>query len=85
MLNEQTFDKLYSMKLIGMSEGFKEQLEKPSFQDLSFEERFESWSIVSGVGKRTNVLNISSKKPNLNFRPPSKTSTTEPREASKNP
>jgi DNA replication protein DnaC len=39
MLNEQTFDKLYGMKLIGMAEGFKEQLERPSFQDLSFEER----------------------------------------------
>ena len=28
MLNEQTFDKLYAMKLIGMAEGFKEQLER---------------------------------------------------------
>ena len=27
MLNEQSFDKLYAMKLIGMAEGFKEQLE----------------------------------------------------------
>lgn len=40
MLNEQTFDKLYTMKLTGMAEGFKEQLEQPSFRDLSFEERF---------------------------------------------
>jgi DNA replication protein DnaC len=40
MLNEQTFDKLYAMKLIGMSEGFKEQLDQSSFQNLSFEERF---------------------------------------------
>jgi DNA replication protein DnaC len=40
MLNEQTFDKLYALKLIGMAEGFKEQLEQPSFRDLSFEERF---------------------------------------------
>jgi DNA replication protein DnaC len=39
MLNEQTFDKLYAMKLIGMAEGFKEQLDQPSFRDLSFEER----------------------------------------------
>jgi len=39
MLNEQTFDKLYAMKLFGMAEGFKEQLEQPSFHDLSFEER----------------------------------------------
>ena len=40
MLNEQTFDKLYLMKLIAMAEGFKEQLEQPSFRELSFEERF---------------------------------------------
>jgi DNA replication protein DnaC len=40
MLNEQTFDQLYAMKLLGMAEGFKEQLEQPSFQDLSFDERF---------------------------------------------
>ena len=40
MLNEQTFDKLYAMKLLGMADGFKEQLEQPSFQDLSFEDRF---------------------------------------------
>lgn len=40
MLNEQTFDKLYAMKLLGMAEGFKEQLEQPSSHDLSFDERF---------------------------------------------
>jgi DNA replication protein DnaC len=40
MLNQQTFDQLYLMKLIGMAEGFKEQLEQPSLHDLSFEERF---------------------------------------------
>jgi DNA replication protein DnaC len=40
MLNEQTFDKLYAMKLLGMAEGFKEQLEQPSFHDLPFDERF---------------------------------------------
>jgi DNA replication protein DnaC len=40
MLNEQTFDKLYTMKLLGMAEGFKEQLEQVSFHDLSFDERF---------------------------------------------
>jgi DNA replication protein DnaC len=39
MLNEQTFDKLYLMKLLGMAEAFKEQLQQASFQDLSFDER----------------------------------------------
>ena len=32
MLHEQTIDKLYSMKLIGMAEGFKEHLEQPPFR-----------------------------------------------------
>jgi len=40
MLNEQTFDKLYLMKLLGMAEAFKEQSQQPSFQDLCFDERF---------------------------------------------
>jgi DNA replication protein DnaC len=40
MLTEQTLDKLYSMKLSGMAEAFKEQLQQPSPNPLSFEERF---------------------------------------------
>jgi DNA replication protein DnaC len=40
MLNEQTFDKLYGLKLFGMAEGFKEQIQQPALRDLSFEERF---------------------------------------------
>ena len=40
MLHEQTMEKLYAMKLNGMAEAFKEQLELPDIIDLSFEERF---------------------------------------------
>jgi len=40
MLIEQTLDKLYTMKLTGMAEAFKEQLQQPSPNPLSFEERF---------------------------------------------
>ena len=40
MLNQQTLDKLYIMKLLGLADGFKEQLQQPSFQDLSFDQRF---------------------------------------------
>jgi len=40
MLNEQTFDKLYGLKLFGMAEGFKDQIQQPGLHDLSFEERF---------------------------------------------
>ncbi len=40
MLNEQTLDKLYILKLSGMADAFKEQLQQPSLTSLSFEERF---------------------------------------------
>jgi DNA replication protein DnaC len=40
MLNEQTTEKLYTMKLNGMADGFKEQLLHDNVKELSFEERF---------------------------------------------
>ncbi|HSR11387.1 MAG TPA: hypothetical protein VLS90_08055, partial [Thermodesulfobacteriota bacterium] len=40
MLNEQTIQKLYNLKLFGMAEAFKEQLQQPSIDDLSFADRF---------------------------------------------
>lgn len=40
MLNEQTFDKLYALKLLGMAQAFQEQLQHPKANDLSFQERF---------------------------------------------
>jgi DNA replication protein DnaC len=40
MLHEQTMDKLYAMKLNGMAEAFRDQLEQPDMIDLSFEDRF---------------------------------------------
>jgi len=40
MLNEHTIEKLYSMKLNGMADAFKEQLQQPNMNELSFEERF---------------------------------------------
>lgn len=40
MLNEQTFDKLYALKLDGMAEALKDQMGKAAMDGLSFEERF---------------------------------------------
>jgi DNA replication protein DnaC len=40
MLNEQTVEKLHGMKLFGMAEGFRTQLESADAGGLSFEERF---------------------------------------------
>lgn len=40
MLNQPTFDKLNHLKLYGMANGFRTQLETTDAQQLSFEERF---------------------------------------------
>jgi DNA replication protein DnaC len=40
MLNEQTRDKLYHLKLYGLASAFTEYLEQPDRADLCFEERF---------------------------------------------
>ena len=40
MLNEQTSEKLYQMKLNGMAEALKDQLAQPDINQLSFDERF---------------------------------------------
>lgn len=40
MLNEQTFEKLYGMKLAGMAEAMKDQMTRSDMDGLAFEERF---------------------------------------------
>ncbi|NCC61798.1 MAG: hypothetical protein EOM12_12860 [Verrucomicrobiae bacterium] len=40
MLNEQTFNKLYEMRLSGMAEAYKKQDKDPEMLPLTFEERF---------------------------------------------
>jgi DNA replication protein DnaC len=40
MLMQQTIESLYAMKLNGMAEGLKEQMNQPNITELSFEERF---------------------------------------------
>lgn len=40
MLNRKTVDMLHQMRLTGMCQAFETQLQKPDYQELSFEERF---------------------------------------------
>ena len=40
MLNQQTIEKLYTMRMRGMAEAFTQQQEDPQTRQLSFEERF---------------------------------------------
>ena len=39
MLNEQTFEKLYAMKMTGMAEALKDQMTRPDVDGCAFEER----------------------------------------------
>ena len=40
MLNQQTIEKLYVMRMRGMADGFRQPQEEPQTMQLSFEERF---------------------------------------------
>src|SRR5579863_8103510 len=40
MLNQQTIEKLYAMRMRGMADAFTQQQEEPQATQLSFEERF---------------------------------------------
>ena len=40
MLNQQTLEKLYAMKLDAMADAFQEQLQSPDMSDMPFEDRF---------------------------------------------
>jgi hypothetical protein len=40
MLNQQTVDRLYTMRMRGMADAFVQQQEDPQTSQLSFEERF---------------------------------------------
>ena len=67
MLNEQTIEKLYAMKLNAMAEVFKEQLQLPDMNELSFDEiadlvgaspRTVSRRYQSGIQSIRSRLNI---------------------------
>ena len=58
MLNQQTLEKLYVMKLNAMADAFKEQIQQPDMNELAFEERFSlHWSAqpFSPTGQTTSV------------------------------
>ena len=56
MLNQQTINKLYELKLTGMADAFADQIKQPDRDKLSFAERFGL--IVdrpSGPGRKTTA------------------------------
>ena len=55
MLNQQTIEKLYAMRMRGMADAFTQQQEDPQTTQLSFEERFALLVDRSGTGGRTGL------------------------------
>ena len=53
MLNQQTLNKLFVMRLNGMADAFRQQLEQTGLGELSFEERFGMLVDRHGAGRKT--------------------------------
>ena len=56
MLNEQTFEKLYALKLPGMAEALKEQLARPDMNDLKVPASMEDIDYRSPRGLDKSVM-----------------------------
>lgn len=67
MLNETTVSKLISMKLSVMAEQFREQLQQPSFNTLSFEERLGLLVDAEWIRRKNNHLDKLIKKATLRY------------------
>lgn len=77
MTREQTFDKLYRMKLHGMAQALQEQLQQPDAVELGFEDRFAmlvdaQWLWRENRALSTRLRNAKLKQPasveDINFR-----------------
>jgi DNA replication protein DnaC len=67
MLNQQTLHKLFVMRLNGMADAFRQQLEQPDVSGLSFEERFGmlvdrqwSWKEDRALARRLRTSRLKS-------------------------
>jgi DNA replication protein DnaC len=65
MLNQPTIEKLHTMKLHGMADAFRAQLETPDMSQLSFEERFALlvdqqwlWKENRALGRRLSLAKL---------------------------
>ena len=73
MLNQPTIEKLYTMKLHGMADAFREQLGNADTSQLSFEERFGMlvdqqwlWKENRALARRLRSARASSKISTIN-------------------
>lgn len=67
MLNEQTIQKLEQMKLKAMAKMFKDISTSPSYNDLSFEDKFGLIVDEQWINRKNNQISNLFKKSNLKF------------------
>lgn len=67
MLNETTVTKLNEMRLTSMAESFRQQIQDPSFNILSFEERFGLVVDMEWARRKNNKLSRLIRKADLHF------------------
>jgi DNA replication protein DnaC len=67
MINEPTVIKLNELKLNAMAESYRNQLEDPSFKDLSFEERFGLIIDIEWSRRKNNKLTRLIRKSEFSF------------------
>jgi DNA replication protein DnaC len=67
MINETTITKLNELRLNSMAESYRNQLQDPSFKDLSFEERFGLMIDLEWARRKNNKLNKLIRKSDLHF------------------
>ncbi len=82
MLTQQTLEKLYTMKLNGMADAFRQQQEDTDIASLSFEERFALLVDQQWIWKETAPWPVAWPAPSSSSRRRSKTSTSVMRGAS---
>jgi len=75
MLNQQTIEKLYAMRMRGMADAFTQQQEDPGSTQLASKSASRCWWTGSGTGVRIGA-GASAADGRLQGRPASKTSTS---------
>lgn len=56
-MNDQLLARLHEMKLSGMAEAYKEQLQSKAYKDMSFEDRFALIVDLEHARRKSNTLN----------------------------
>ena len=76
MLNQQTIEKLYAMRMRGMADAFTQQQEEPETRSSASRNALPCWWTASGAGDRTGYWNGGSERADCKAQRVWKTSTS---------